>query len=91
MCCAKTARLTALLLFGLTTQVLLGVTPGRVLAWGSGLSSPTNVPAGLSNVIAVSAGGTTDGSTSLALKTDGKVVAWERPIHPLRGDSSMIP
>ena len=43
---------------------------GKVEAWGTG--GQTNVPAGLSNVIAIAAGG----SHSMALKSDGKVEAW---------------
>jgi hypothetical protein len=44
---------------------------GTVQAWGAG-TSITNVPAGLSNVIAIAAGS----DHTLALKQDGKVVAW---------------
>jgi len=43
---------------------------GTVVAWGSG--TVTNVPAGLSNIVAVAAGG----SSSLALKSDGTIVGW---------------
>lgn len=44
---------------------------GTVSVWGDSLQS-SNIPAGLSNVVAV-AGGRTQ---SLALKNDGSVVAW---------------
>jgi len=45
---------------------------GLVVAWGDNTYSQTNVPAGLSNVVAVAAGE----YHSLALKQDGTVVAW---------------
>lgn len=45
---------------------------GRVVAWGYNGQGQTNVPAGLSNVVAVAAGA----SHSLALRSDGRVVAW---------------
>lgn len=48
------------------------ITPGRVVAWGDNTNGETNVPAGLSDVIAISAGNT----LGLALKNDGTVVAW---------------
>src|SRR5438128_2215120 len=41
---------------------------GTVVAWGN---SQTNVPAGLTNIIAIACG-----SHSLALRADGTVVAW---------------
>ncbi|HXD00539.1 MAG TPA: hypothetical protein VN048_14445, partial [Verrucomicrobiae bacterium] len=42
------------------------------IAWGGNQYGQTNVPAGLNNVIAISAGG----YHTLALKMDGTVVAW---------------
>ncbi len=55
----------------------LAVRNGRVWAWGSNLSGETNVPvAAQSDVMAVAAG---DGF-SLALKTDGSVQAWGKPV-----------
>ena len=45
---------------------------GTVVAWGYNNSGQTNVPAGLSGVVAVAAGGW----HSLALKSNGTVVAW---------------
>src|SRR4051812_21495190 len=45
---------------------------GTVVAWGGNQRGQTNVPAGLTNAIAV-AGGTFH---SIALRSDGTVVAW---------------
>jgi hypothetical protein len=47
---------------------------GQILAWGSS-QSPTNVPAGASNSIALSAGYYGQAS-AIALKADGTVVSW---------------
>ena len=48
-------------------------TNGTVVAWGANYAGQTNVPAGLSGVIAIAGGGETH---SLALKSDSTVVAW---------------
>ena len=48
------------------------VTGQRVFAWGLNTSGQTNVPAGLSNSVAIAAGY----SHSLALKNDGTISAW---------------
>jgi hypothetical protein len=48
------------------------LTVGRVAAWGSNDSGQTSVPPGLTNVLAIAAGG----ADSLVLKADGTVVAW---------------
>src|SRR5437764_6108061 len=45
---------------------------GTVVIWGKYYDAQTNVPAGLSGVIAVAGGA----SHSVALKSDGTVVAW---------------
>ena len=45
---------------------------GTVVAWGDNTYGQTNVPAGLTNVIAVAGGG----HHSLALNADGTVVSW---------------
>lgn len=47
-------------------------TSGRVVAWGGNANNLTNVPAGLTDVVAVAAGAV----HNLALKRDGTVVAW---------------
>jgi len=49
---------------------------GTVVAWGRNLSGEAKVPAGLSNVIAVSAGGRSGTGFSVALRRDGTVIAW---------------
>jgi len=46
--------------------------PGYVWAWGADWSGQTDVPAGLSNVVAVAGGD----YNSLALKNDGTVLGW---------------
>lgn len=45
---------------------------GRAIAWGDNFYGQTNVPSGLSNVVAIAAGG----RHSLALKSDGTVIGW---------------
>ena len=45
---------------------------GTVVAWGGNGSGQTTVPAGLSGVVAIAAGG----NYTVALKQDGTVVAW---------------
>src|SRR5947209_2585723 len=52
---------------------LLSCTGGtQVVAWGDNSQGQTNVPPGLTNVIAISGGGL----HNLVLKSDGTVVAW---------------
>jgi alpha-tubulin suppressor-like RCC1 family protein len=45
---------------------------GRVVAWGAGALGQTNLPPGLTNVVAIAAGSV----HSLALRSDGTVRAW---------------
>jgi alpha-tubulin suppressor-like RCC1 family protein len=47
---------------------------GTVTAWGANHDGQTNVPEGLSNVVAISAGN----GHSLVLRSDGRVFAWGR-------------
>ena len=58
-------------------------TPGRVAAWGGNTHNLTNLPAGLTDVVAVAAGAV----HNLALKRDGTVVAWGYGNH----DETNIP
>lgn len=46
---------------------------GTVVSWGIGTSGQTNIPVGLSNVIAIAAGGEIH---SMALRNDGRVFVW---------------
>jgi YD repeat-containing protein len=46
----------------------------RVIAWGNNTSGQTNVPSGLSNVVAIASAA--NGGHCLALNGDGTVVAW---------------
>lgn len=47
-------------------------TPTEVIGWGHNLFGQRDVPSGLSNVVAIAAGG----SHNLALTADGRVAAW---------------
>ncbi|HXI73859.1 MAG TPA: hypothetical protein VNN22_26245 [Verrucomicrobiae bacterium] len=49
---------------------------GTVVAWGNNAFGQTNVPSGLSNVIAIALGGNESANQVLAVKADGKLVAW---------------
>jgi alpha-tubulin suppressor-like RCC1 family protein len=49
---------------------------GTVAAWGRNVSWEAKVPLGLSNVVAVSAGGRSGSGFSVALRRDGTVIAW---------------
>ena len=56
----------------LAAPAAAAVPSGVVVAWGDDESGQTDVPAGLSGVTTIAAGG----DHSLALKSDGTVVAW---------------
>ena len=45
---------------------------GRVVGWGNNFSGQTNIPSGLTNVVAIAAGY----GHSLALTAEGRVVGW---------------
>ncbi|NBY00374.1 MAG: hypothetical protein EBQ87_00070, partial [Planctomycetes bacterium] len=60
------------LISGFYRHVLIANTDGTVTAFGDNFLGGCNVPAGLTGVVAVSAGD----SISLALKSDGTVVEW---------------
>jgi len=79
--CRKLSRASLLLrlrcLFCVASAFLplrpaMGQGPGTVVAWGDNSFGQLNVPAGLSNVVAIDGGD----FHSLALKNDGTVVAW---------------
>ena len=52
---------------------------GTIIVWGSNLRHGTDIPSGLSNVVAIAAGWT----HCLALRRDGTVVGWGSPGVPL--------
>src|SRR6185436_13050531 len=56
---------------------------GTVLDYGNGFDPPNRAPEGLSNVVAISAGGNGLAALySLALRSDGTVVAWNAATLP---------
>lgn len=58
---------------------------GTVFAWGRNLSGESTVPEGLSNIVAIAAGGRSHTGFSLALKKDGTVVGWgNQTIVPIK-------
>lgn len=66
-------KLFALLLVFLgTVEVISPAVAATVTAWGSNGAGQTNIPPGLSNVVAIAAGD----YHSLAIKSDGTVAAW---------------
>jgi hypothetical protein len=58
-----------------------------VVAWGSNTSGESSVPAGLSKVIAISAGG----EFSVALRSNGTVVAWGSNSAGQRNSPAVLP
>ena len=79
---------SSLLIFGVATLAVDAATPGGVWAWGAGQTSPVPnvdpeygqaiIPAGLSNATNAIATGV---EHTLALKSDGTVVAWGRNLE----------
>ncbi|MEJ0090192.1 MAG: hypothetical protein WDM80_10660 [Limisphaerales bacterium] len=49
---------------------------GTVVVWGNNTYGQTNVPAGLKNIVAIALGGNEMANRVLAVKADGKLVAW---------------
>ena len=49
---------------------------GNVVVWGLDDSGETQVPAGVSNIVAIAAGGNDEGGHTLALRNDGRLFAW---------------
>ena len=54
--------------------IAVGYTNGTVVAWGSGAG--TNLPAGMTNIVAISAGNQIGENFGMAVRSNGKVVAW---------------
>lgn len=61
--------------YGDATSTPAQLSVNRVVAWGDNYNGLTNVPAGLSNAVAISLGG----RGCIALKADGTVLAWGGP------------
>src|SRR5260370_42316133 len=59
-------------LLAFSSTLIQSAVAGTVIGWGDNRYDPTNVPPGLSNVVAISA----NFLRSLALKGDGTVVSW---------------
>jgi hypothetical protein len=67
---------------------------GSVVCWGNNAHGQCSVPGGLSNVVAIAAGGKINGTTgyTLALKKDGTVAVWGTYLitTPLAGLNNVI-
>ena len=66
-----------LVLVGLLSSLIAGNAATQVVVWGDNSSGQTNVPAGLTNVVAIAAGV----AHSLVLKADGTALAWGSRIY----------
>src|SRR5262245_10893424 len=76
-CAQKTVRdLATLILFAAMAGTVMAQS-GSVIAWGDNSFGQTNLPPGLTNIVALAAGA----NHSLALRNDGAVLSW--------GDDSM--
>ena len=80
----KLVRLRAILL-----SVAAGMAAGLV-AWGANDSGQSQVPAGLSNVVAVAGGGRAHGGPHSVLMRPPSTTKFEPVTLPARGDASMI-
>lgn len=65
----RTVSILISILIGLSTQVYAA---GVITGWGDNSDKQIDIPANLTNVVAIAAGD----SHSVALKSDGTVVAW---------------
>ena len=74
--------------FGIASKVITFQVKhrGAVVAWGLNTYGATNVPAGLSNVVAVAGGG----FSSLALLNDGTVRQWGDSAQPPNGLTNVV-
>ena len=67
---------------------------GTVVAWGDNNEGESNVPTGLTNVVAIAASGdpSLDTAYSMALKSDGTVVTWgyDEAVDPVDGLTNVI-
>ncbi len=64
-------------IYGVTTSSVAPLTFSEVFAWGNNESGQTNLPPGLTNIVAIAAGGDNSSqSFNLALRGDGRVIAW---------------
>jgi alpha-tubulin suppressor-like RCC1 family protein len=61
-------------------------TDGTVVGWGTNLSGSLNLPAGLSNVVAIS----TRGTASLGLMGNGQAIAWGTAPAPPASRSNLV-
>jgi hypothetical protein len=75
----KTSPFVLSLILGVLFAASVDIRAQTVVAWGDNSAGQTNVPAGLTNVTAISACG--GGNFTLALTSSGSVVAWGANNH----------
>ena len=68
----------ALILLSILAAFVSDARSQNVIAWGANTQGQCNVPPSATNVVAVAGGGT----FSLALRSDGSVVAWGAVANP---------
>lgn len=71
---------------GLLAALLLvlpatGFAQGNLVAWGDNTNGQATIPAGLTNVTRIAAGGGPGGGHNLAVRSDGTLVAWGANFH----------